>query len=187
MRLNLGAVAADEPEVGQASIALVEVEAVADEELVGHREADVADGQVADEPAVGAVEQGDGVEARRAAQRERLAQVVQRQAGVDDVLDEQDVPAGDPEVEVLQEPDPRLAARLVRAVRGELDEVDGVGDRDRPRQVGEEDEARLQRGDENRVTAVVVDGDLRAELEDARPDVLRGEVELPGLGATGVG
>ncbi len=50
---------ADEAQVGQVAVALVELEAVADEELVRDREADVADGQVVDQPAVGPVEQRD--------------------------------------------------------------------------------------------------------------------------------
>ena len=45
-------------DVGQAAVALVEVEAVADEELVRNGEADIADRQVVDEAAVRAVEQG---------------------------------------------------------------------------------------------------------------------------------
>ena len=45
-----------EVQVGQVAVALVEVEAVADEELVGDGEADVADRQVVDEAAVRAVE-----------------------------------------------------------------------------------------------------------------------------------
>ena len=46
-----------EVQVGQVSVPLVEVEAVADEELVGGREADVAHRQVVHDAAVGAVEQ----------------------------------------------------------------------------------------------------------------------------------
>ena len=44
-------------EVRQVPVALVEVEAVADEELVRYGEADVAHGQVVDEPPVRPVEQ----------------------------------------------------------------------------------------------------------------------------------
>jgi hypothetical protein len=44
-------------QVREVAVALVQVEAVADEQLVGHREADVAHGKVLDEPAVGPVEE----------------------------------------------------------------------------------------------------------------------------------
>jgi hypothetical protein len=53
------------------------------------------------------------------------------------------------------------------AVAGELDEVDLVRDRDRPREVGEKDEARLQERDEQKVAIGIVGRDLRAELADA--------------------
>ena len=86
-------------------VALVEVEPVADEELVRHREADVTDREVVDESPVGAVEEGDGVQRRGRAQRQRLADVVERQTRVDDVLDEQDVAAFDRGVQVLEQPD----------------------------------------------------------------------------------
>ena len=60
----------------------------------------------------------------------------------------------------------------------ELDEVDLVEDRERPRQVGEEDDARLQQADEEGLTAGVVLGDLGAELRDPGGDLLGGEVDL---------
>jgi hypothetical protein len=103
---------------------------------------------------------------------------VQRQPGVDDVLDDHHVPVVDAGVEVLDEPDRGRAARLVGRVAGELDEVDMVEDRDRTRQVGEEDEARLQGCDEERLPAFVVGGDLGAELVDAGCDLSGGEVDL---------
>jgi hypothetical protein len=53
-----------------------------------------------------------------------------------------------------------------------------VEHRDGAREVGGEDEARLERGDENRLAVGVVPGDLRSELADARGDLGRGEVDL---------
>jgi hypothetical protein len=53
-----------------------------------------------------------------------------------------------------------------------------VDDRHRPRQVGEEDEARLQRPDQQRLAAVVVGRDLAAELSDPRVDLVGREVDL---------
>ena len=61
--------AADEMQVGQVAPALVQVEAVADEELVRDREADIADGQIVDEAAVGPVEERRHVERGGVAQR----------------------------------------------------------------------------------------------------------------------
>src|ERR1051326_293779 len=67
-------------EVGQVPVPLVQVEAVADEELVRDRETDVADGEVVHEPAVGAVEQRGDRERRRVAQPQRTAEVVHGQS-----------------------------------------------------------------------------------------------------------
>jgi hypothetical protein len=52
-------------------------------------------------------------------------------------------------------------------VAGELDEVEPVQDREGARQVGDEDEARFQRADEEGLAALVVGRDLGAELGDA--------------------
>jgi hypothetical protein len=72
-----------------------------------------------------------------------------------------------------------VAAHLGAPVAGELDEVEPVEDRDGAGQVGEEDEARLQRADEDRLEARVVAADLGAELPDAGGERLGGEVDLP--------
>jgi hypothetical protein len=135
-------------QVGEVPVALAEVEAVADEELVRDREADVTDGKVLDEPPVRPVEEGRRGERAGTPEAQRPDQIVQREAGVDDVVDEQDVAPDDVAVEILEQADAALAARIGAAVAGELDEVDPVDDRGGPREVGEEDEARLERADE---------------------------------------
>jgi hypothetical protein len=43
-----------------------------------------------------------------------------------------------------------------------------VGDEERAGEIGKEDDARLQRADEQRLAAVIVARDLRAELANAR-------------------
>jgi hypothetical protein len=53
-----------------------------------------------------------------------------------------------------------------------------VRDAKRPREVGEKDDARLERRDEQRVPAAVRLGELTAELADASCDLLSGEVDL---------
>jgi hypothetical protein len=54
-----------------------------------------------------------------------------------------------------------------------------VQERERTREIGDEDEARLQRADEQRLTPGVVGRDLLAELRDPSRDLLCGEVDLP--------
>src|SRR5438105_7641362 len=133
----------DDVEIREVPMLLLEVEAVAGEELVRDDEADVANGQVVDEATVRTVEKCRGDERMRLAELERLAEKAQRQTGVDDVLDKDHVPALELRVEVLEQADPARPAELrIGAEAGELDEVDRVEDRNRPREVGEEDDRR---------------------------------------------
>jgi hypothetical protein len=80
------------------------------------------------------------------------------------------VAARDLRVQVLEETDAGMAA-LVGAgrVARELDEVDAVVDAERAGEVGDEDDAGLERGDEQWLVAFVVTGDLAPELADTRP------------------
>jgi hypothetical protein len=166
-------------DVRKVAVALVEVEAVADEVLVRNREADVPHREILHEPPVGAVEQRCGGEGARIPQQQRLAQVVEGQPGVDDVLDDEHVTPVDAGVEVLQKADAgRLRAAGIAVVGCELDEVQVVQDRRRAREVGEKDEARLERRDEERLEAVVVGRDLSAELTDPAPNLVPAEVDL---------
>jgi hypothetical protein len=48
----------------------------------------------------------------------------------------------------------------------------------RAREVGQEDEARLERADEQRLAACVVARDLAGELVDARAQLVAGEIDL---------
>jgi hypothetical protein len=157
-------------QVGQIPVALLEIEAVSNEELVGHREAHVADGHVLHQAAVRAVEERHGRQRGGIAEGERLAEVVERQAGVDHVLDDQDVAARDLRVEILEEADAAMAALIgAGRIASELDEVEAVVDPDRARQIGDEDDARLEGRDEQRLSALVVTRNLTSELADTCP------------------
>ena len=90
-RVDLGAQDAHEAQV---AVALAVVEPVADDELVGDLEAHVVHRDV-DQPPRGLVEQRADPERGRALAAQVADEVVERQAGVDDVLDEQDVLVGD--------------------------------------------------------------------------------------------
>jgi hypothetical protein len=54
---------------------------------------------------------------------------------------------------------------------------DGQG----PREVGEEEDARFQRRDEQGLATLVVPRDLGPQLGNARPNLLGGEIDLPDL------
>jgi hypothetical protein len=76
-----------------------------------------------------------------------------------------------------------VPAHLRAAVARELDEVERVREPQRAREVGQEDEARLERADEQRQLALrVVPSDLAGELTDPSTDLLGREIDLPDPG-----
>ena len=77
-------------------------------------------------------------------------------------------------VEIFQQPDPRPRG----VVGGELEEVELVRDRQRAREVGDEDEARLERRDEERISTLVLERELVSELAYASLDFLAREVDV---------
>jgi hypothetical protein len=83
------------------------------------------------------------------------------------------MPAANLRVKVLEEPDAAAGP-----VGRKLEEVELVRDLERAREVGQENEARLERRNEQRVRGGVVASDLRAQLGDAASDLLAREVDL---------
>jgi hypothetical protein len=71
-----------------------------------------------------------------------------------------------------------VAAGRRAPIPGELDEVEVMGNRDRAREIGEEEQARLQRADEQRLAVGEVRGQLAPELGDASPDLSCREVDV---------
>jgi hypothetical protein len=84
------------------------------------------------------------------------------------------------DVEVLEQPDASVASGVGPGrIARELEEIEPVRNRDRTRQVGDEDEAGLERRDQQRLEAFVVPRDLSAELVDACLQLLPREVDVP--------
>jgi hypothetical protein len=83
----------------------------------------------------------------------------------------------DAHLQVFEQPD-LAATAAVPVVARQRDEVEVVDDRQCPREVGDEDDRRLQRRDEDRLAALVVTGDLSTKLLDPGRDLLLGEVRL---------
>src|SRR5690625_467341 len=103
--------------VGKIAVGLRVIEAVADHELIGDVEADVLHVDVHPR-GVGLAQQGGDLDALGSARAQIRQQPLQSQPGVDDVLDDQHVAAGDVGAEVLE--DPHHAGGLgARAVGGE--------------------------------------------------------------------
>jgi hypothetical protein len=86
------------------------------------------------------------------------------------------VPVRHGRVQVLEQPDALVATRSGAAESGELDEVELVRNRNRPREVGDEEQRPVQRRDEDRLGARVVAADLGAELRHSRLDLLGREI-----------
>jgi len=96
---------------------------------------------------------------------------VHREARVDHGVDEDHVAAVDAGVQVLQEPDRAVGLAVAR----ELDEVELVRRRKGAGEIADERDAGLQRPDEQRLAALVVAGDLGAELADAGTELTGAE------------
>jgi hypothetical protein len=82
----------------------------------------------------------------------------------------------DRRLEILDQPGG--FAVVLATVAGELDEIELVRHGHGAREVGDEDRARLERRDQERVLARVVARDLGAELPDALGDLGGREVDL---------
>ena len=85
---------------------------------------------------------------------------------------------GDRRVEILEEAD---AATDALRVRRELDQVDPVEDREGAGEIGEEDRAGLERRDQQRLAALELGGEQRAQVGYAGRDLDMGEVDLSDL------
>src|SRR4051794_41962648 len=92
--------------------------------------------------------------------------------------------AGDLAVEILEQADACMAALVgPRGIAGELEEVEPVRYPQRARKVGDEDDARLELRNEQRLASVVVALQVAAELAPARLQLLVGGVDLAEAGA----
>ena len=118
-------------------------------------------------------EQGADLERGRLARAQVLEQVAQGEARVDDVLDDEHVPALDLGVEVLE--DAHDAGRVGRrAVARDGHEVEGAGHGDATREVGHEEDRSLEDADEQELLARVVGFEICArQLVDPRLELLR--------------
>src|SRR6185312_7048261 len=148
-------------DVFDAAIALGVIHAVADHEAVGNLETDVV-GLDGDEAALVLVQAGCDLQRRRLVLQHQVAEVVERKPGVEDVFDDDDVPAFDGVVDVFDELDG--AWRNARtAVAGNGDEVEGVVDLNSAGEIREKDRRSLEDTDENNGLARVLFRNLFSE------------------------
>jgi hypothetical protein len=81
------------------------------------------------------------------------------------------VPAVDAHAQILEQPYLATAA-AVSVVRRQRDEIEVVDDRQGAREIRDEDDCCLERGDKDRLEALVAGRDLGSELLDASLDLL---------------
>ena len=122
-------------------------------------------------------QEGADLQRGRAAAGEIGHEVLEGEAGVEDVLDDQDVAVLDVDVEVLDDADGAGGLGAV-AVAGHGHEVDGQIGVDGAHQVAHEHDGTAQDGDEDQVLTLVILGDLSAQALDHIRNVLLGEQDL---------
>jgi len=144
------------------------IQAVSDDELVLYLESDIFNGDVHLAPARLA-QQAGRAQRPRVARAEDVLEITERQASVDDVLDDNDVSSLEGRVEIFEKTDLARALRR-RSVAGHGDEVEGDRPRrDRPGEIGQKDESALQDGDKmKRLLVRVVRVDTSGDFGDAR-------------------
>src|SRR5687768_4283205 len=159
----------DDADVRKVAVLLRVVEAVPHHKLVLDGEADVFNGHV-DFPPRRLAEQAGGAESSRRARPQDVLQVGECQAGIDDVLDDDDVAAFETGVEVLQQL--HLSGRLgARAVAGYRDEVHRRVAFQRAREIGKKHERALE--DAYQVNAVgMIAADFGGKAADAFLDLV---------------
>ena len=150
-------------DVRQVAVLFIVVEAVAHHELVRHREALVVRGDVG-LAAAGLVEDGADLHRVRVAHLEHGHKVGQGDAGVEDVLYDEHILAGQVAVQVFDDLDETGAGGVAAAIAGHHHKVDVARDGHSPHQVGHKDHRPLEDGDEDKVLALVVPADLSAQL-----------------------
>ena len=119
----------------------------------------------------------------RAARREVLQQVAERQPRVDDVLDHQDVLVGYRSIEVLDDADD-AGGRGRGSVGGDRHEIELARHGQLAGEVGNEQHGALEDAEQQNLPPRVVAGDLGANLRDALLDLLLGEQHLADLHRT---
>jgi len=159
----------DGSDVGQVAALFVVIQAVAHHEIIGDGEAQVIDGDVHLVP-LGLVQQGAHLQAARLAVQQQLTHGADGVTRVDDVVDQDHVPAAD--VGLVVRVDAHEAARFGFVIGGDRHEVHGDGALDVAHQVGEEDHAAAQQAQQQySFRILVVARDRLAQHLDALLDI----------------
>ena len=168
---------ADDGHVGQVAVLLEQIQAVAEDELVGDLLADVV-GVDVDLSSGGLVQECAGLDASGTLGLDVVHQELQGVAGVNDILDDQDVAVGHVgtvEVDLHLDLAGRLGAVAVGIGTDELHLADGV---QLLGQVDGEHDGALQNADDDQVLVGIVTVDLLAQTSDDLIDLFLGDQKL---------
>ena len=159
-------------DAGQVAVAFGEIEAVADDKMVGNGEADEIRGDLG-LAAMLFVEQDAGVKRGGFLTAKDAGDFGEGVAGVEDVVNKQDVLLGEVEADLVN--DFRLGDGAVFVfVGGDADAVETHVEVELPQEVGGEHDGAVGDADDGdfvRSEALVERGDLAAEFDDAAADV----------------
>ena len=129
--------------IGQVAVLFVVVQTIADHELIRHFKAAVVRLDVG-HAAAGLAEDGADLHAAGVAHFQHRNQLGQRDAGVQNILNDQHILAGQVGVQVLDDLDKARGGRVGTAVAGNDHKVDGAGNLNRAHQVRHKDDGTLQ-------------------------------------------
>ena len=158
--------------MAEVAVAAGVVEAVADDEPVVNREADIVNLHVDLTPRRLA-QQAGGCEREGFARAQHVLQTPQRRPAVDDILDDDDALALDRRIQIVQEPDLARGRGTLRVAR-RGDEVEREIAGDMPDQVREKDEGPFENRHQMKFVRVVA-AELQGQLCDAFLNLVLGE------------
>src|SRR5919107_708792 len=162
----------EDTDVGEVAVGSGVVETVSNDELVGHLESQVPHVEVGAPPGRFG-EEGTDLQRGRLAGLQRAQEVRERQARIDYVLDDKDVPVRDVLFEVFEDTDD-AAGGGARAVRAYVHEVQLALQIYVAHEVAHDHDRAAQDADEKRLLAPVILGDARPDLTHLVVDFLRG-------------
>jgi len=171
-----GAIENEAVDAAQIAVPLGIVHAAADDELIGDVKPDISDRQVESDRRRLAQQGADG-ETCRPTLLQRIDNGGDRAAGVENVLDDEHVAAGDIQPVEAGDRD-RAGGAARRAIGGGRDDIECARRLDFAHQIGGEDHGALQHHNETQPFAAVIGVDVAGKRGDAGADVAFGDQQL---------
>jgi hypothetical protein len=160
LRVDLGLQHTD---IGQVAVFFIVVQTIAHHELVRHLKALVIRLDVG-LAAAGLIKDGADLNGVRVAHLEHGHKVGQGDSGVQNVLHDQHILAGQITVQILDDLDQTAGGGVAAAVAGDHHKVDIAGDAHSPHQIGHKDHRALEDGHQHQIFTGIIPADLSAQL-----------------------